>query len=154
MQDMQGQMNSMDYSWEFQEVESNHSGRLSYVPSQPATLPSYRSTLSREKRLPLETWNAPGLQENVFGNQFSTFYLYQKSLSRNSLFCDIKCYRIRDDEQKKVTIPMPTFARRPTMSSFVPVIFRRTLWLDSKDSKYRNFNWTNSPHHNHFYFGR
>ena len=46
MQDMQGQMNSMR---EFQKVESNHSGILSY------------------------TWNAPGPQENVFENQFATF---------------------------------------------------------------------------------
>ena len=58
---------------EFQEVESNHSGRLSYVPSQPAAIPSSRSMLSREKRLPLDTWNTSGPQENVFGNQFSTF---------------------------------------------------------------------------------
>ena len=33
MQEMQEQMNSMNESGEFQEVESNHSGRLSYVPS-------------------------------------------------------------------------------------------------------------------------
>ena len=36
MQEMQEQMNSMNHSGEFQEVESNYSGRLSYVPSQPA----------------------------------------------------------------------------------------------------------------------
>ena len=53
------------------------SGRLSHVPSQPATLPSYRSMLSRDKRLPLGTWNASGLQENVFGNQSSTFDSHQ-----------------------------------------------------------------------------
>ena len=28
---------------------------------------------SRDKRLPLDTWNQSGLQENVFGYQFSTF---------------------------------------------------------------------------------
>ena len=50
----------------FQEVESNHS-------SQPAAIPSFRSMLSRDKRLPLDTWNASGPQENVFGNQCSTF---------------------------------------------------------------------------------
>ena len=73
MQDMQGQMNSMNDSGEFQEEESNHSERLSYVPSQPAMLPSYRSMLSRDERLPLDTWNALGPQENVLGNQF--FYV-------------------------------------------------------------------------------
>ena len=57
----------------FQEVESNHSGRLSYVRSQPAAIPSSRPMLSHDKRPPLGTWNASGPQENVFGNQFSTF---------------------------------------------------------------------------------
>ena len=36
-------------------------------------IPSSRSMLSRDKRLPLDTWNTSGLQENVFGNLFSTF---------------------------------------------------------------------------------
>ena len=70
MQDRQGQMSAMDDPGEFQEVESNHSGRLSYVPSQPATLSSYRSMMSRDKRLPLDTWNALGPQENVFEINF------------------------------------------------------------------------------------
>ena len=47
--------------------------RLCYVSSQPAATPSSRSMLGRDKRLPLDTWNTSGLQENVFGNQFSTF---------------------------------------------------------------------------------
>ena len=66
LQEMQDQMNSMSGSGEFQEVESNYSGRLSYVSSQPAVIPSSRSMLSRDKRLPLDTWNTSGLQENVF----------------------------------------------------------------------------------------
>ena len=64
---------SMNDSREFQDVESIFSGRMSYVSSQPATLPSPFSMLSCDKRLPLGTWNASGPQENVFGNQFSTF---------------------------------------------------------------------------------
>ena len=68
MQEMQEQMNS----GKFQEVESNHSGRLSYVPSQPAAISSSCSMRSRDKRLPLDTWNTSGLQGNVFGIQFST----------------------------------------------------------------------------------
>ena len=43
LQEMQKQMNSMDDSGEFQEVESNYSGRLSHVSSQPAIIPSSRS---------------------------------------------------------------------------------------------------------------
>ena len=70
---MQEQMNSMNDSGEFQEVESNYSGRLSNVSSLTAMIPSSRALLSRDKRLPLDPWNASGLQENVFGNQFSTF---------------------------------------------------------------------------------
>ena len=73
LQEMQEPMNSMNDSGAFQEVEPNHSGRLSYVPSQPAAIPSSCSMLSRDKRLPLDTWNTSGPQENVFGNQ--VFYV-------------------------------------------------------------------------------
>ena len=40
---MQEQMNSMSDSGEFQEVESNHGGRLSHVASQPEVIPSSSS---------------------------------------------------------------------------------------------------------------
>ena len=66
MQEMQEQMNSMNDSGEFQEVESNHRGRLHYFPSQSAAIPSSRSMLSRNKRLPFDAWNTSGLQANVF----------------------------------------------------------------------------------------
>ena len=48
------------------------SGRLSHISSQPV-IPSSRALLSRDKGLPLDTWNQSVVQENVFGNQFSTF---------------------------------------------------------------------------------
>ena len=73
LQEMQDQMNSTNDSGEFQEVAWNHSGKLAYVSSQLAMIPSSRSMVSRDKRLPRDTWNTSGLQENVFGNQFSTF---------------------------------------------------------------------------------
>ena len=73
LQEMQEHMNSMNDSGEIQEVESNYCGRLSYVSSQPAMIPSSRSMLSRDKRLPLDTWNTSGLQENVLGDHFTTF---------------------------------------------------------------------------------
>ena len=66
-------MNDLNDTGEFQEVESNYGGKFSHVPSQPARIPSPRSTPSGDKRLPLETWNTSGLLENVFGNHFSTF---------------------------------------------------------------------------------
>ena len=66
MQSMQEQMNSMNDSGECQKVESNHSGRLAHVASQPEVIPSCRSMLSRDNRLPLDTCNQTGLSENVF----------------------------------------------------------------------------------------
>ena len=72
-QEVQNQIISMNDSVEFQEVESSYSGRLSCVSSQPAMIPSSRSMLSRDKRLPLDTQNTSGLQKNVFGNQISKF---------------------------------------------------------------------------------
>ena len=56
LQSIQEQMNSMSDSGEFHEVESNHSERLSYVPCQPAAIPSSCFMLSRDKGLPLDTW--------------------------------------------------------------------------------------------------
>ena len=55
LQQMQEQKNSMSDSGDFQEVESNYSGRLSHVSNQPAMIPSSRSMLNRDKRLPLDT---------------------------------------------------------------------------------------------------
>ena len=73
LQKMQERMNSMNSFGEFQDIESNYSGRLSHVSSQFVMIPSSRALLSRDKRLPLDTWNQSGLQENVFGSQCSTF---------------------------------------------------------------------------------
>ena len=53
LQQMQEQMNSMNDPGEFQEVEANCGGRLSHVSSQHVMIPSSRSMLSRDKRLPL-----------------------------------------------------------------------------------------------------
>ena len=134
LQQMQEQMNSMSDSGDFQDLESNYSGRLSHVSSQPAKIPSSRSLFSRDKRLPLDTWNQSGLQENVFGNQFSTFdpprdhpqRTQSDDVQRNReyvpeapdgrrLFKQVKT-------QNQGTIPMPTFATRPlTTSSTIPV---------------------------------
>ena len=66
LQEMQEQINSMNDSGEFQEVESNYSGRLSYVPSQPAMIPSSRSMLSRDKRLPFYNMEFIGITGKRF----------------------------------------------------------------------------------------
>ena len=71
LQQMQEQMNSINDSGDFQDVKSNFCERLSHVSSQPVMIPSSRSLLSRDKRLPLDTWNQSGLQEKkVFGINF------------------------------------------------------------------------------------
>ena len=115
-------MNSMSDSGDFQDVESNYSGRLCHVSSHPAIIPSSRSMLSRDKRLPLNTWNSSGLQENVFGNQFSTFdsprdhpqriqsddVLKERGVLRGD--GRTETIRTSDDGQHQGTIPMPTFA--------------------------------------------
>ena len=54
---MQEQMNSMNSSGGFQDIES---GRLSRVSTQPEMISSSRALLSRDKRLPLDTWNQSG----------------------------------------------------------------------------------------------
>ena len=60
---MQEQMNSIDGSGEFQDIESNYSGRLCHVSSEPVMTPSPRALLSRDKRLPRDTWSQSGLLE-------------------------------------------------------------------------------------------
>ena len=134
LQQMQEQMNSMSDSGDFQDVESNCSGRLSHVSSQPVMIPSSRTLLSRDKRLPLDIWNQSGLQENVFGNQFSTFDSPTDHPQRIQ-FDDVqrnreavpevgrtKTIRRSEDRQNQGTIPMPTFATKPrTTSSTMPV---------------------------------
>ena len=117
---------------EFQEVKSNCSGRLSHVSSQPAMISSSRSLLSYDKRLPLDTWNTTGLQEHVFGNQFSTFDSLRNNHQRIHPFAPQRergsvsqatgtdeALFTGNDKQNRGTIPMPAFAGRPsTMSSF------------------------------------
>ena len=66
LQQMQQQMNPMSDSGDFQDAESNKSGRLSHVSSQPVRIPSSRSLLSRDKRLPLHTRNQSGLTGKGF----------------------------------------------------------------------------------------
>ena len=130
--DVQERMIFLNDSGEFQEVELNFCGQFSRVPSQPARIPSSRSMISCEQRLPPETWNHSGLQENVFANPRSTLessqILYQGILPF-MIPCaageapDLKGGLVaREGERIGSTIPMPTFARRPpTMSSSIPV---------------------------------
>ena len=111
-------------------------------------IPSSRSMLSRDKRLPPYTWNTPRLQENVFGNQFSTFdsprdhhqeiHCGAPQRERGSVpqATGSGTLFIRDHKQSKDTIPMPTFARRPsTMSSTIPVELPKNSMVGQQISK-------------------
>ena len=163
LQEMQERMNSMNDSWEFQEVESNHSGKLSYVPSQPAMIPSSRSMLSRDKHFAIWYKEFIWTTGNVVGNQFSTF----DSLPDQPQAIH-HCATPRETESVPQAIGTGTsYASigaqfqcahlqegRRLWVHFFRMIFRRILWLDSKDSKYQSCNSTSSLHLPHAYVGR
>ena len=118
------QMNSMNDSEEFKDVASNYSGRLSHVSSQPVMIPSSRALLSRDKRLPPDTWNQSGVQENVFGTQFSTFDSSRDhpqgnqsdDVERNREAVPeaerTKTIHTSEDRQHQGTIPMPDICNK------------------------------------------
>ena len=87
-----------------------------------------------DKRLQAETWDPSGLQENVFANPRSTLeslqipykgtHQFMTSTAAGQAPAPISTGRLvaREEDRKGSTIPVPTFARRPTtMNSFVPV---------------------------------
>ena len=97
-------------------------------------IPSSPSLLSRDRGLPLDTWNQSGSQDNVFGNQFSTFHSPRDHLQRipsDDVQRDqeaapepgrTKTIHTSGDRLNHVAIPMPTCTTRPlTTSSTIPV---------------------------------
>ena len=139
-QELQERVNCLRDSGEFQEVESNYSGKFSHVPSQPAVNSSPRSMLSCDKRLPLDTWNLSGSQENVFVNPRSRFessrrhfqgILHSWNQSATGAVPVHVCTGtpvVRGQERIGSTIPIPTFAGRPsTMIFFCRWKFHRIL---------------------------
>ena len=165
LQQMQEQMNSMCDSGDFQDVESNYSGRLSNVSSQPEMIPSSRSVLSRDKRLPLDTWNHSGLQENVFGNKFSTFDS-PRDHHQGIHFCAPQRERgsvpqasgrglFSQEMTNKVETQFQ--CRHLQQSRRLRVLqylwnYRITIWSDSKDSKYRNCSPNSIQNTSHYLF--
>ena len=127
-------------------------------------IPSSRAVLSRDKRLPLDTWNQSGLQENVFENQISTFdspkdypqRIQSDDVQRNResrpwsregrrLVTQVKTDKIKAQFQ----------CRQLQQGRWQRVLqyrwnYRRCALSDSKDSKKRNCNSTNSLIHNRF----
>ena len=120
----------MSDSGDFQDVESNYSGRLSHVSSLPAMIPSSLSVPSRSERLPPDTWNQSGLQEKVFGNQFSTFDSFrdhpqriqsddvQRNREAVAEAGRTKTIHTSEDRQNQGTIPMPTFSNKAVDNEF------------------------------------
>ena len=105
------------------------SGRLSYVPSQPAAIPISCSMLSLDKRLPLDKWNTSGLQGFFLAIKCSRVdssrNLYQRirhSMTPGNtgsvpVHIGTRILVERDEDLNRGTIPMPTFARRPSTTS-------------------------------------
>ena len=136
LQEMQDQMNAMSDSGEFQE------GRLSYVSSQPPVIPSSRSMLSRDKRLPLDTWSTSGLQENVFWSSVFYSWFVPKSSRRNSplshhkenedQFHKLQGRELFSQEMTNKIVAQFQCRRSSATSSLITGWnFHRIVWLDS-----------------------
>ena len=122
MQEMQEQMNSMNDSGEFQEVESNYSGRLSSVPGQQAATPSSCFMLSRDKHM--EYFWTTGIRFPYSSrNHYQGIHHFATPGATGSVPAHIGTGTpvARDENRLRGTIPMPTFARRSTMSSLIRV---------------------------------
>ena len=73
----------MSVSEASQDIDSNYSRKMfPRSPGQRAVIPSPRSMPSRDKRLPLDTWNLSASQGNVFGNPRFMFDSPQTSWRR------------------------------------------------------------------------
>ena len=150
LEQMQEQMNSM-----------------SHVSSQPVMISSSRALLSRDKRLPLDTWNQSGSQENVFGNQCSTFDL-PRDYSQRIQSGDVqrnreaapeagrtKTNHTSEDTRNQGTIPMPTFATRPlTTSSTIPVELPQNHMVGQQRQQISELQFDKFPYHYRFWCGK
>ena len=114
-------------------MNDSSSGKLSHVPSQPASVPSLGGMLSRDPRLRPETWNLSDTSGNVFYSPRAEIDFVIDTLSRNASLLESKCYRRKPnsrkyrtpvaggEERSRESIPTPRFAWRPsTMNSFFP----------------------------------
>ena len=120
------------------------------------------------QRLPLDTWNQSGLQENVFGNQFFTFDSPRIIFSKNLIWRRAKKpgsspWSRKDEDYshkwRQTKIKAQFQCRHLHQGRWQRDlqywwIDRRTSWSDSKDCKYRNCNSTNSPIHNRSWCGK
>ena len=168
LQQMQEQMNSMNSSGEFHDMESNYSGRLSHVSSQPVTFSSSRSMLSRDTRLPFDTWKSIRsagkrfLEINFLRMIHPEIFLKELHLTtckeiEKQYLTNLKGKQVWQVETDKIMAQFQ--CRLLRQDRWLPVLqyrwnYRRSTWSDSKDSKYRNCNSINSLHFLHSYVGR
>ena len=121
-------------------------------------IPSSYSMMSRDKNLPLDTWNTSGLQENVFGSQFPTFdsprdhhqgvHPCAPQRERESVPQAIGSRTVfaRDDKQSRSTIPMPTFGRGPsTLRSLTPVEFPQNSMVGQRRQQISELHFDKCP---------
>ena len=164
---MQEQTNSMKSSGEFQDIESNYSGRLSHVCGQPEMIPNSRALLSRDKRLPLDIRNQSKVQGTVLGNHFLTFDSLRDFTQRISSGDvqknekqPLEIWRWKQIWEVKTDKIMAHFQCRCLLQDrWVRILniwltFRRITLSDSKDGKCRNYNSTSSPHPSSFGCGK
>ena len=113
---------------EFHELQSNYSGKISHVPIQQAVIPSPRSVLSCDKRLPFDTWNLSETQRHVFGNPRpmfdSTQTLFQQFFTLRIQVPQVrqrKFQRIPENsvaDQQRLQISEHQFEKFPTPTTF------------------------------------
>ena len=123
IQAVQERMNPVNDSREYQEVESNHSGCLTFRVNQQRFQVLDTKCYSRDKRLPLDTWKPSGPQEIFFCQ--STFkssqtpsqgILHSPTPSATGAVPVHVCTGTlvaRGEGRMGSTIPMPEFAGRP-----------------------------------------
>ena len=125
-----------------QKINSNYSGQLSHVPSQPAVVPSPRAMSSRDQSLRSDTWNLSGTQGNVFLAVHEKQSIHHRHLIKEFFTLRVKGIPVqtsagrlvaKGEEQIGSTVPMPSFARRPsTMNSFSPAEIPQNSMADQQ----------------------
>ena len=140
LQQMQEQNHSMNDSVDVQDVESNHSGRLSLLESKFS-----RSMLGRDKECRLTHGINLDYKKTFLGNQFSTFDSFRDhpqriqsdDVQRN---CEAvpearktKAIDTSEDRLNQGTIPSPTFATKPfTTSSTIRVELPQNYMVEQR----------------------
>ena len=158
-------MNYTNDSREFQDADSTCSGKLSHVPSQPAIVPSLCGMPRRDQSLRSGTWNLLGTSGNVFDSPRAVIHssstLYQGMLHSWNQSAKAETRDgtgklvARSEERNRETIPMPSFARRPsTMIFFSPAEVPRNSMADQQRLQVSGLHFDKFPHFQRFHVGR